>query len=173
MLKRDECNFYQLARNFLPTCAQLVARNFWHLRVTYEKLRASLDMIKKEFKDFLHATFEKLRASLLARNLFHLWPKRPLIGMALPSSNTRERQSSTLCVFHGFNCIWAKVTLILTVALVSRIFCLCVFILWPSRSPGYCRRTSGRTEQTSPINAPTSIFFFGSFSNVARTFNSL
>ena len=57
MLKRDECNFYQLARNFLPTCAQLVARNFWHLRVTYEKLRASLDMIKKEFKDFLRATY--------------------------------------------------------------------------------------------------------------------
>ena len=79
MLKRDECNFYQLARNFLPTCAQLVAHNFWHLRVTYEKLRASLDMIKKELKDFLRATFEKLRASLLARNLFHLWPKRPLI----------------------------------------------------------------------------------------------
>ena len=63
MLKRDECNFNQLARNFLPTCAQLVARNFWHLRVTYEKLRASLDMIKKESKDFLRATFEKLRAS--------------------------------------------------------------------------------------------------------------
>ena len=48
MLKRDEWNFYQLACNFLSTCAQFVARNFWHLRVTYEKLRASLDMIKKE-----------------------------------------------------------------------------------------------------------------------------
>ena len=83
--------------------------------------------------------------------------------MALPSSNIRERQSSTLCIFYGFNCVWAKVILILYVALVSRIFCLCVFILCPSRSPGYCRRTSGLAEQTSPISASTSVFFSDHF----------
>ena len=33
------------------------------LRVTYEKSRASLNMIKKESKDFLRATFEKFRAT--------------------------------------------------------------------------------------------------------------
>ena len=33
------------------------------LGVTYEKSRASLNMIKKESKDFLCATFEKLRAT--------------------------------------------------------------------------------------------------------------
>ena len=33
------------------------------LCVTHEKSRASLNMIKKESKDFLRATFEKLRAT--------------------------------------------------------------------------------------------------------------